>query len=73
MTCVDKSYAAPSNVKRDNVVELNKRSNLKSNECYFEHIGDSGAGKMIWSERALEEQGIPKHLWSSCLGPASVP
>eukprot|EP00973_Karenia_brevis_P043466 6023574-Karenia_brevis.AAC.1 len=28
---------------------------------------------MIWSERAFEEQGIPKHLWSSCLGPASVP
>eukprot|EP00973_Karenia_brevis_P016805 2301997-Karenia_brevis.AAC.1 len=28
---------------------------------------------MIWSERACEEQGIPKHLWSSCLGPASVP
>eukprot|EP00973_Karenia_brevis_P072744 10103417-Karenia_brevis.AAC.1 len=28
---------------------------------------------MICSERALEEQGIPKSLWSSCVGPASVP
>eukprot|EP00973_Karenia_brevis_P089809 12399562-Karenia_brevis.AAC.1 len=28
---------------------------------------------MIWSERALEKQGIPKSLWSSCIGPASVP
>eukprot|EP00973_Karenia_brevis_P032740 4518949-Karenia_brevis.AAC.1 len=28
---------------------------------------------MIWSERAFEEQGIPKSLWSSCIGPVSVP
>eukprot|EP00973_Karenia_brevis_P081581 11309277-Karenia_brevis.AAC.1 len=28
---------------------------------------------MIWSERALEEYGIPRSLWNSCVGPASVP
>eukprot|EP00973_Karenia_brevis_P014300 1947668-Karenia_brevis.AAC.1 len=27
---------------------------------------------MIWSEGAFEEQGIPKSLWSSCIGPASA-
>eukprot|EP00973_Karenia_brevis_P059733 8315018-Karenia_brevis.AAC.1 len=59
MTCCDKTFAVSTNVKRDNVVELNKRTKLTPSECYLEYIGDSGAGKMIWSERAFEEQGIP--------------
>eukprot|EP00973_Karenia_brevis_P057097 7943969-Karenia_brevis.AAC.1 len=54
---MERTFASSSNVKRDNVVESNKRANLKANECYLEHIGDSGAGKMIWSERAFEELG----------------
>eukprot|EP00973_Karenia_brevis_P088479 12268797-Karenia_brevis.AAC.1 len=65
---------APSRVKRDNVTDLNRgvnRVNLKSSECYLEHTGDSGAGK-IWSERAFEEQGIPRSWWTSCIDPASV-
>eukprot|EP00973_Karenia_brevis_P095471 12427487-Karenia_brevis.AAC.1 len=57
--CVfERAFACPSRPKRDNAVDLNKDPNLKPNECYLEHIGDSGAGKMIWSERALGEQGF---------------
>ena len=40
-------------------------------ECWFEHIGDSGAGRMIWSEAAMKEQGIPKAFWETFTGQAS--
>ena len=42
-------------------------------ECWLEHIDDSGAGRIIWSEKAMEDQGIPKALWQKFLGKASMP
>ena len=52
-------------------VRRSKNSVCGPDECWIEHIGDSGAGRMIWSEWAMEEQGIPKAFYEQFVGKAS--
>ena len=37
------------------------------------NIGDSGAGRLLWSEEGFEEQGIPRSFYNKFIGPASDP
>ena len=50
---------------------LNK--DLADNECWLEHIGDSGAGQTIMSRESLRREGIPEKMIDQFLGKASRP
>ena len=44
---------------------------VSNNEAWIEYIGDSGAGRFIWSDAAMQQQGTPKSFYERFLGPAS--
>ena len=54
-----------------NRVRFMKKPIINSNEWWLDYIGDSGAGRLIWSDEAFEEQGIPRSFYKKFLGPAS--